>query len=799
MNEDNLNIKCELISDDEFIGSSEFDFDKIIFDLNSQIDLLSSQADSLDYIVAIASGIVCGILDILWVGEFDLAHGRSIASDKVDSFVKNTAEMLEGKTFDDVKSAVQALEKHFLIPSDGNTSDFGGGKQHHLRDFAHHPTIVGLAFSLLTQFTEKSYGTDVNGRFITVDVPEKSKPFIGKDIPEKILMGTIIWFFHLVSDIAGSSSAAGTTGGTGIPGPLLALAKEVSAIPFFKNIKVDDDMSMSLFLSKLFNGTLMMKRDEKGQIVKDSIIKFDLRGELGVAVELCKQAVPVVANECFVRAFYFIRHLAMEMKENRVVCFADMKMIDCDTVKPLNNPTIARMLTISTGVFTVLDIGEAIATQKYWMSINYVGIGRFAVAISSDVSWGLKARDVKKIRGLYENIKHQTFGKTDANIYKRIGDDMDLQMDKLGLSLEQTEILYNLEYYKTFNDIEMTKLPVTGEVIKELKSEWLKEWSKFISNGFESFTQISGAEMHWYSIDELQERIAANDPQKPWYRLILLEAMLFEPYYPLGTEKDKKGNDIPSKKYKHLNNPLCSFRKGEGDRFLDEQFTGKYCKQGYVKRLRKSYDKRMRELSEVLKTVLASLTITAVIAIITVASAGAFAGPIAVALVGSNFAGLSGAALTSACLAYLGGGAIAAGGAGMLGGTIAIVGGGAALGIGVGAGVGGAVGSAGLVGKKNTIMQSAKLLTSVREIFLNDEHDIEFSNSVYEQYLQNITEIEKGLVELRLKMDVAKGKEKKEIAETIKKAEESVEVMKVARKNMLRFNSSFAEGLQTQQ
>lgn len=799
MNEDNLNIKCELVSDDEFIGSSEFDFDKIIFDLNSQIDLLSSQADSLDYIVAIASGIVCGILDILWVGEFDLAHGRSIASDKVDSFVKNTAEMLEGKTFDDVKSAVQALEKHFPIPSDGNTSDFGGGKQHHLRDFAHHPTIVGLAFSLLTQFTEKSYGTDVNGRFITVDVPEKSKPFIGKDIPEKILMGTIIWFFHLVSDIAGSSSTAGTTGGTGIPGPLLALAKEVSAIPFFKNIKVDDDMSMSLFLSKLFNGTLMMKRDEKGQIVKDSIIKFDLRGELGVAVELCKQAVAVVANECFVRAFYFIRHLAMEMKENHVGCFADMKMIDWDTVKPLNNPTIARMLTISTGVFTVLDIGEAIATQKYWVSINYVGIGRFAVAISSDVSWGLKARDVKKIRGVYENIKRQTFGKTDANIYKRIGDDMDLQMDKLGLSLEQTEILYNLEYYKTFNDIEMTKLPVTGEVIKELKSEWLKEWSKFISNGFESFTQISGAEMHWYSIDELQERIAANDPQKPWYRLILLEAMLFEPYYPLGTEKDKKGNDIPSKKYKHLNNPLCSFRKGEGDHFLDEQFTGKYCKQGYVKRLRKSYDKRMRELSEVLKTVLTSLTITAVIAIITVASAGAFAGPIAVALVGSNFAGLSGAALTSACLAYLGGGAIAAGGAGMLGGTIAIVGGGAALGIGVGAGVGGAVGSAGLVGKKNTIMQSAKLFTSVREIFLNDEHDIEFSNSVYEQYLQNITEIEKGLVELRLKMDVAKGKEKKEIAETIKKAEESVEAMKVARKNMLRFNSSFAEGLQTQQ
>lgn len=799
MSEDNFDIKCELIPYDGFIGSQKFNFDKIIYDLNSQIELLSCQADNLDYIVAIASGMACGLLDILWVGEFDLQSGHSIASDKVDSFVKKTAEMLERKKFDDVKSAVKALEKRFPIPSDGNTPNFGGGLQHHIRDFAHHPTIVGLAFSLLTQFTEKSYGTDVNGVFLVVDVTKKSKPFIGNDVPQKILMGTITWFFHLVSDVAGSSSTAGISGGTGIPGPILALAKEIATIPFFKDINVDADMSLSLFLSKMFNGSLMMQRDENGQIIKESVIKFDLRGELGVTVELCKQAVPVIANECIVRAFYFIRHLAMVMKENCVSCLADMKKIDWSSVKPANNPTIARMLTVSTGVFTALDIGEAIATQKYWVSVNYVGVGRFAVAIGSDVSWGLKARNVKKVRDAYEKIKQQTFRKADADIYKRIGADMDIQMDKLGLSLEQTEILYNLEYYKTLNDIEHTNIPITGESVKELKTAWLQDWQKFISDGFESFTQVSGAKMHWYSMDELQQCIAEQNPNKPWYRLIILESMLFEPYYPLGMEKDKKGNDVPCKKYKHLNNPINGFKKGEGDHFLNKQFTGKYCEKEYVKRLRKSYDKRMNELNEVLKTVITSLSITAVIAIVAVATAGALAGPIAVALVGSNFAGLSGAALTSACLAYLGGGAIAAGGAGMLGGTIAIVGGGAALGLGVGAGVGGAVGSAGLLGKKNTIMQSAKLLTSVREIFLNDEHDIEFSNSVYEQYLQNITEIEKGLVELRLKKDIAKGKEKKEIAETIKKAEESVEAMKVARKSMLKYNSSFAEGLQVNQ
>lgn len=90
-------IEYELIPYDGFIGSEEFDLDRTIYDLNSQIKLLSSQADKLDYVVAIASGIACGILDILWVGDFDLTNGRNVVSDKADDFVKKIAEMLEGK------------------------------------------------------------------------------------------------------------------------------------------------------------------------------------------------------------------------------------------------------------------------------------------------------------------------------------------------------------------------------------------------------------------------------------------------------------------------------------------------------------------------------------------------------------------------------------------------------------------------------------------------------------------------------------------------------------------------------
>lgn len=183
-------LEISLIPYDHSAIGTNFDLDQIIYDLDNQIELLSSQADTLDYLISVASGILCGMLDILWVGEFSLEYGREIGSDKVEAFVKKAAK-LTGCESDDLGASVKHLEKLFPIPSDGNTPDFGGGLQHHLRDFAHHPTIVGLMFSLLTQFTYKSYGTDTAGMFLVVDVPEKSRPFIGEDTPTKILYGTL--------------------------------------------------------------------------------------------------------------------------------------------------------------------------------------------------------------------------------------------------------------------------------------------------------------------------------------------------------------------------------------------------------------------------------------------------------------------------------------------------------------------------------------------------------------------------------------------------------------------------------
>ena len=584
------------------------DLEAVIYDLNKEIELLSSQADKWDYLVAVASGILCGMLDIIWVGDFSLENGRAFARDIVDGFVEKTAKIL-GFKGDDLKDAVKFLEEKFPMSSDGNTSDFGGGLQHHLRDFAHHPTIVGLIFSLLTQFTGISYGTDVNGVFKVVPVPDKSKAFIGKDIPDKLFKGTVVWFFHLVSDMAGSSSTAGITGGTGIPGPILSLAKELSALPIFKNMKIGDN-KLSVFLSKLFNGTIFAQHDENGKIIKDTVIKFDLRGELGAVAELGKQALPVIANDCIVRSFYFIRRFSLALKSLNCSSIGDIRLkdIDWDSVKPFDNPTITRMLTISSAVFSTVDITEAVISQKYFVSVNYVGVGSFAVAIGSEITNYLKVRNVKRIKQMYEDIRRNTFTETDNNVYNRIS--VDMNAGRFNLSPVQVEILYNLEMLKTMNDIEQSTIS------KELKQEWLEEWKQFMSIGFSDFVGIPNAVLHWYSKKALIQIIESNDPKQVWFRLVLLEAMLFTPYYPISMNRNSKGDELPSKKYKILEMPFVHSSQSSSDEFLDSMFEKKaYYQTGYISRLRKSYNRIIRELNEVLKSILKGVGVMAIIAI----------------------------------------------------------------------------------------------------------------------------------------------------------------------------------------
>ena len=145
--------------------------------------------------------------------------------------------------------------------------------------------------------------------------------------------------------------------------------------------------------------------------------------------------------------------------------------------------------------------------------------------------------------------------------------------------------------------------------------------------------------MHWYTEEELFKKIEQNNHHEIWFRLVLLETMIFEPYFSLGTETDEKGIEKPSEKFKVIQGSLNGFSKRNGDAFFESFFKEDYYPEGYVRRLRRTYNRLMFELNEVKSSLLKAVTITSLVTIATAAS-----------------------------LAYIGGGAIAAGRAGMAGG-----------------------------------------------------------------------------------------------------------------------------------
>ena len=343
--------------------------------INFEIDQLTNHADGLDYAVAVGCGIACGLIDSFFVGDFDWGNAKKWSYQKINNYVAEYAKE-HGYTGESrrLKDKIAFLENKYKIPSDdlfiGKDSKIWT-KSHHLDDFAHHPTPLGWICSVLTQFTGKAYFANKDGVGFYWDV--ENQELIGDTIPEKFAAGTVNWFGHLVSDVAGSSGASGKAG-MGLPGPLVSIAKEFSQLPGINKTG----------LPKLLNDVFTKNR-------------FDLRKELALGHELGRQAVPVIINEVLVRLFYFFRRLIQEWKQ------FGFSGIHWRSTLPFKNRTIVRMITISSGTFVAVDMADAAIRSgiksggnpaAFWaafvLKVNFVGIGRFAIACITDAAMGVK-------------------------------------------------------------------------------------------------------------------------------------------------------------------------------------------------------------------------------------------------------------------------------------------------------------------------------------------------------------------------------------------------------------------------
>lgn len=361
------------------------------------------QMNKWDYIVPIASGSMAVALDIFWVKDISLRDAHTWGAKKTEDFVIKVAQSKKDGV-KDLAGAVTALEEMYPISADKLTNDFGGGAYHHLRDFSHHPTIVGLMFSVISQFTGKGYGTLTDGSFDIKPIPGWQKP----DLFTGIYNGTITWIFHMLSDIAGSSSTIRMgKEGTGLPGPLMSFLKELSSIPVVQKLTGADkngNNNFSAVCSKLFTGTLLGDHDENGKIIKDGQLHFDFRTELGIVHEGIenKQHMPILINELIVCSFYSVSRFCNALREAEVEILEDLKRIDIRDFLPWNSAALRHMRTLACTVFSAIDITvagtKAAAKNKnnptgfaldFMQSINYIGVARLSVAVTAEASVGV--------------------------------------------------------------------------------------------------------------------------------------------------------------------------------------------------------------------------------------------------------------------------------------------------------------------------------------------------------------------------------------------------------------------------
>jgi hypothetical protein len=315
---------------------------------------------------------------------------------KVDLINEAKRRGFEGKGYDD---ALQFLNERF--PKDGGwavVDTFITAKTHHLDDLCHHPTIIGLIACVVVQFSGHSIYSNKHGELVRlpVTVNEYGK-FVGTTDIAKLFSGVINWFLncahtianrkgHLLSDMAGSfSSATKRNEGMGLPGSFLSTMKELSMLPIFKDTEFAENLRRA-YTNGIGEGKAQLDLGAFNALFDGA--KFDMRTEMALGHELKRQALPVIINEVLVRGAYFIRRFISEIKVHD-----GFHGIEWKNIIPFNNRTIARMMTIASGTFTAVDLSDAAIRSgginaTCVLRINFVGVGRFAIAISTDSFMG---------------------------------------------------------------------------------------------------------------------------------------------------------------------------------------------------------------------------------------------------------------------------------------------------------------------------------------------------------------------------------------------------------------------------
>lgn len=298
-----------------------------------------------------------------------------------------------------------------------------------------------------------------------------------------------------------------------------------------------------------------------------------------------------------------------------------------------------------------------------------------------------------------------------------------------GLTTDQTWLLYCCQYSIIFSQYYVEENVDKKERKRIWMEKWLRTTSDTLSNEFNCADAITLSQSY---LSKKCAGIQQSTHSTAWKYLILLESVVFHPFFPLGTEEDDK------KLVKGL-----KMDKEQTRKTLENITKILGIDPSYIEKFSKSHKNAIKRLSgdRTWKIIAVGAAVAALSALGIV-----FFQPQIILLLAPTLApGLSGAAATSAVLAALGGGSIAAGGLGMAGGVAVLVGGGVLLGGGAGTGAAMAIFKQ---SSSYTLSQAAKIEVVLKEIVLGIQNDVKMFQTILLKQQEQIAAMRAELLRL---------------------------------------------------
>ena len=324
-------------------------------DTNIKNAFYHDKCDNYDYLISVGCGAISGFIDIILVGSPTDSKLQSWTDAQVDKSILSFSKICGWSPRlgqeDTVASAISYLEKTFKVNYDHRHSGDVDGlfdmstMNHHMKSLAHSPSIVGLFFSIVNQFTSTASFLS-NGELITIRT--RTFELQGHNFISKLFCGITNWFGHIMSDIGGSSGATGR--GSGL------------VIPFYELFQLCDFGSFQVGEHRNTLAKVATKVFEQG---------YDARFGLTMAI-------PVILCDLSIKLIWSMKHFFYHKKPLR----------ECIPTKKHDDLRI--MLMIGNGTICLMDVVDATIWSggnwvNFFLRLNIIGWYRLLSLVFREV------------------------------------------------------------------------------------------------------------------------------------------------------------------------------------------------------------------------------------------------------------------------------------------------------------------------------------------------------------------------------------------------------------------------------